>query len=121
MSYNCYILTTTTIVGGILQVTFRRYENSHPEVPNQVRKSKIKAISKFLAKNGLVMGIGVGVSTIVFKEGFILLKEKLSSTNSEVILASKPKKSIGRIARSKNAILSFISGAFVGYIWVFRS
>ena len=63
-------------------------------------------------------GIGVGVTTIFFKEGFILLKGKLSSTNSEVIIASKPKKSIGQIARSKDAILSFISGGVIGYFFL---
>ncbi len=118
MPYNSYILITTTVIGGVMQFTFRRYEKFHPEVETQGKKG---AISKFIAENGLVTGIGVGLTTIVFKEGFILLKGRLFSTNSKVILPSKPKKSIGRIARSKDAILSFLSGAIVGSIWVFRS
>ena len=120
MFYNYYILATTTIIGGILQITFRRYEKSHPDVPNQVKKSKKRAVSKFIAKNGLVTGIGLGVTTIFFKEGFILLSGRLSSSNSKVIVTSKPK-SIGQLATSKTAIGSFISGAVVSSIWIFRS
>ena len=75
MSCNYYILATTTIVGGVLQLTFRRYEKCHPEVDPQGKRSKRRAISKFLAKNGLVTGIGVGLSPIFFKEG---IKRKIS-------------------------------------------
>ena len=121
MIYNYYIVITTTIVGGVMQFTFGRYEKLNPEVETQGKKSKRKSISKFIAKNGLVTGMSLGVATIFVKEGFILLKGKLSlpNNNPEVIVTSKPK-SIGQLARSKDAILSFISGAFVS-IWIFRS
>ena len=69
MSYNYYVLATTTIVGGVLQLTFRRYEKFSPKLETQGKKSKRKAISKFLAKNGLIAGVGIGVTTIFFKEG----------------------------------------------------
>lgn len=120
MSYNYYVLATTTIVGGVLQLTFRRYEKFSPELETQGKKSKRKAISKFLAKNGLIAGVGLGVTTLFFKEGFIFFKGKLFSGNSEVIVVSKSK-SFRQLATSKDAILSLISGAFVGSIWVFRS
>ena len=116
---NIIILATTTVIGGVIQVTCRRYEKFHPEVENQGKK---RAISKFLAKNGLVTGIGVGLSPIFFKEGIILLKGRLSllNNNPKVVVVTKPK-SFARVAISKDAILSFISGSFVGYIWLFRS
>ncbi len=115
---NIIIISSTAVVGGVMQLTCRRYEKRHPEVETQGKRSKRRAISKFISEHGLVTGIGVGVTTIFFKEGFILLKGKLSSTNSEVIIASKPKKSIGQIARSKDAILSFISGGVIGYFFL---
>jgi hypothetical protein len=117
MPSNYLIIATTTVVGGVSQIISRRYEESHPEIEIQGKKGKKRAIVKFLAKNGLVTGIGLGVTTIFFKEGIILLKGRLSflNNNPEVITTSK-RKSLVQIARSKDAILSFISGGFIGYI-----
>ncbi len=122
MAYNSYILVTITFIGGVMQFTFRRYEKLNPELNSQVKKSKRKAIFKFIAKKGLITGMGLGVATIFVKEGFILLKGKLSllNNNPEIVVITKSK-SIGQIAISKNAIWSLISGAFIGVIWIIRS
>ena len=122
---NYYILGTTTVVGGVMQFACNQYEKRNPPAETQVKKkkSKRKVISQFIAKNGLVTGLGVGVTAIFFKEGFILLnlKGKLSlpNNNPKVIVTSKPK-SISELARSKNAIVSFFSGGLIGAIWILR-
>lgn len=117
MAYNYCIIVTTTIVGGVLQFTCQRYEKFNSEI--ETKKSKKRTISKFIAKHGLVTGISLGVGTIFLKEGFILLKGRFLNSNPEVVVLTKPK-SLGRLATSKEAILSLISGGFLGSIWILR-
>ena len=79
---NAKILITTTVTGSLLQIICRRNEQFYPKLknktkpdkielevskPNRLGKSRLKALVKFLVKNGLIGGIVVSTTTMIVK------------------------------------------------------
>lgn len=81
---NAKIIISLTAIGGLLQTISRKSQQLDPELQNDKDKSddiesefntnnrrgksQLKAVVRFLSKNGLLSGIVVGVSSVLLKE-----------------------------------------------------
>ena len=109
MPYNKSILLLTTITGGIAQIICRNCDQKTMDP-----KSKRYALVKFIANNGVIIGLGVGTGSFLIKEGMISFQTLPASPKVS------PSRSFWKHATSPKAIASFVGGAVLGIINVLR-